>query len=93
MRTMSWSRYHTFTRIPTRLRRRDAKRTRHAAKPAFQKPAFQKAALQQAVAARAEPERQSGGLLRGSTGRCLVGIRRSLRRIFRTWRLRNRTDI
>jgi hypothetical protein len=92
MRTMSWSRYHTFTRIPTRLRRRAAKRTRHAAKPAFQKAALQRAAAE-AVAARPEPERQSGDLPRGSTSRFLVRIRQSLTRIFRTWRLRNRTDI
>ena len=87
MRTMSWSRYHTFTRIPARLRRRGAKRTRHAAKPASRKDA------NEAVAARPEPERQSGVTPRGSTGRFLARIGRSLMRIFRTGRLRNRTDI
>jgi hypothetical protein len=77
MRTMSWSRYHTFTRVPTRLRRRTVKRMRHAAKAGLQK------------VAEAEPERQTGD----ATGRSLARIRQSLTRIFRTWRLRNRTDI
>jgi hypothetical protein len=83
MRTMSWSRYHAFTRIPTQLRRRAAKRTRHAAKAGLQK------AAAQAVAARPEPERQSGDAEEGF----LVRIWQSVTRIFRTWRLRNRTDI
>ena len=84
MKTMSWSRYHTFTRIPTRLRRRAAKRMRRAAKATFQKATLQKT-TSDAPAARPEPERQSG--------RFLVRIFQSLTWIFRTGRLRNRTDI
>jgi hypothetical protein len=83
MRTMSWSRYHTFTRIPTHLRRRGAKRMRHAAKAALRKAAVQ------APVARPEFERQSGDMAGGFPAR----ICQSLTRIFRTWRLRNRTDI
>jgi hypothetical protein len=86
MRTMSWSRYHTFTRIPTHLRRRAAKRMRHAAKVTLQK----KARLQKAaVAARPEPERQSGDM----AGGLLAGICQFLTQVFRTRRLRNHTDI
>ena len=98
MRTMSWSRYHTFTRIPTHLRRRAAKRMRHAAKTTLgettleetapEKPATQKAAAR-AAAAGPEPERRSGDL----SGRFPARIFQSLMRIFRTRRLRNRTDI
>ena len=83
MRTMSWSRYHTFTRIPTQLRRRTAKRMRHAAKAGLQK------AAARGVVAQPEPERQSGAATEGFPAR----IRQSLTRIFRTWRLRNPTDI
>jgi hypothetical protein len=86
MRTMSWSRYHTFTRIPTRLRSRAAKRLRFAVK------ATTKAAAR-TPAARSEPERQSGDTPRGFASGFLAGISQSLTRIFRTGRLRNRTDI
>lgn len=83
MRTMSWSRYHTFTRIPTHLRRRAAKRMRQASKAALQK------AAAQAPLARPELERQIGD----AAGGFLARICQSLTRIFRTRRLRNRTDI
>jgi hypothetical protein len=86
MRTMSWSRYHTFTRIPTHLRRRAAKRLRLAAKATTQ-------AATQDSATRSEPERQSGATPGGFARGFLAGISQSLTRIFRTRRLRNRTDI
>lgn len=66
MRTMSWSRYHTFTRIPTHLRSRAVKRLRRAAKTAT-KAATQASVTQGSVtqrsvgqgpAARPEPARQ-----------------------------------
>ena len=88
MRTMSWSRYHTFTRIPIHLRRRAVKRMRHAAKATLQKATLPKAAVR-LVAARAEPERQSGDM----AGGFLAGICQFLMQIFRTGRLRNHTDI
>jgi len=88
---MSWSRYHTFTRIPTHLRRRAARRLRRAAK------ATARASVIQGSAAQSEPERQSGDTPKGFTGRFtsgfLAGISQSLTRVFRTGRLRNRTDI
>jgi hypothetical protein len=84
---MSWSRYHTFTRIPTHLRSRSAKRLRRAAK------AETKASVPQDSMIRSEPERQSGDTPRGFTRGFLAGICQSLTRIFRTGRLRNRTDI
>jgi hypothetical protein len=108
MRTMSWSRYHTFTRIPTHLRSRGAKRMRRAAKTATktaikaatsatQDSATQDSATQDSAtqdsAARSEPERQSGDTPRGFTGGFPSGISQFLTRIFRTGRLRNRTDI
>ena len=86
MRTMSWSRYHTFTRIPIHLRRRAAKRMWRAAKETIKETTR---AAAQTVAARPEPERQSGDM----AGGFLARICQSLTRIFRTWRLRNRTDI
>jgi hypothetical protein len=90
MRTMSWSRYHTFTRIRTHLHSRSAKRLRRAAKGAI------RAAIQasiQASADRTEPECQSGDTPRGFSRGFLAGISQSLTRIFRAGRLRNRTDI
>jgi hypothetical protein len=105
---MSWSRYHTFTRIPTHLRSRGAKRMRRAAKTATktaikaatsatQDSATQDSATQDSAtqdsAARSEPERQSGDTPRGFTGGFPSGISQFLTRIFRTGRLRNRTDI
>ena len=87
MRTMSWSRYHTFTRIPTHLRRRAVKRLRLAAK------ATTRASVTQGSATRSEPERQSGDTPTGFTRGFLAGICRFLTRIFRTGRLRKRTDI
>lgn len=106
MRTMSWSRYHTFTRIRTHLHSRSAKRMRRAARAAtqalarastpqaFTTQAFTTQALMpQASAARCEPEYQSGDTPGGFSRGFLTRISRSLSRIFRTGRLRNRTDI
>lgn len=93
MRTMSWSRYHTFTRIPTHLRSRGAKRMRRAAKTATKTAIKAATSATQDSAARSEPARQSGDTPRGFTGGFPSGISQFLTRIFRTGRLRNRTDI
>jgi hypothetical protein len=97
MRTMSWSRYHTFTRIPTHLRSRAAKRLRRAARATTRASITQDSITQDPItqdsAARSEPERQSGDTPRRFTQGVLVGTCQSLTGIFRALRLRNRADI